>query len=230
MAHRFSPRAFTLIELLVVIAIIALLVGILLPALGKARNSARLTQSMSNVRAIATATETYRTDHKSSVPYQVPAGRVPATWSYGGKCTNIYWATQSGGAYDFAPATRPLNPYIYPEIRFETGVSTTYRTTLELPVFKSPGDKATHQRDFPNPTPSITAYDDVGSSYQYNGRWYNYVDNTSLQNWSPYSFRLCKAFGKMCDSSLVNTSTFVMYHDQAADVLSNDTAGRSFRT
>ncbi|MEZ6172512.1 MAG: prepilin-type N-terminal cleavage/methylation domain-containing protein [Phycisphaerales bacterium] len=55
-------RGFTLIELLVVVAIIALLIGILLPALGEARRQAKLALSMSNIKQMGVATANYASD------------------------------------------------------------------------------------------------------------------------------------------------------------------------
>ena len=56
---RPAHKAFTIIELLVVVSIIALLVGILLPAIGKARDQAKLTISQSNLRNLAAAHASY---------------------------------------------------------------------------------------------------------------------------------------------------------------------------
>src|SRR5262245_57067971 len=64
-------RAFTIIELLVVISIIALLIGILLPAIQKARDTAKVSESMSNLKNLATAAQGYSAewnDRQFTVP------------------------------------------------------------------------------------------------------------------------------------------------------------------
>ncbi|MBL9001085.1 MAG: type II secretion system protein [Phycisphaerae bacterium] len=62
--RRESARGFSLIELLVVIAVIALLIGILLPALGKARGAGRRIKCQSQMRQLATAVTAYSLSNK----------------------------------------------------------------------------------------------------------------------------------------------------------------------
>jgi len=77
-------KGFTIVELLVVVAIIALLIAILLPAVGKARDAALVTQSLGNLRNLAAANATYGADWGDRQFTAVPddAGL------YGGNCAN----------------------------------------------------------------------------------------------------------------------------------------------
>ena len=72
--RRSSKSGFTLVELLVVIAIIAILVALLLPAINAAREAARRTQCINNVRQVCVALANHESTH-GSFPSGLPSCR-----------------------------------------------------------------------------------------------------------------------------------------------------------
>lgn len=92
-----APRsaAFTLIEVLVVVAIIALLISILLPSLAQARESARTSLCLANLKQLAGATQMYTNDGKGQLPGPVHFLLFRETtryWVNGGDARGLDWA------------------------------------------------------------------------------------------------------------------------------------------
>ncbi len=87
-----KTRAFTLIELLVVIAIIAVLMGILLPAMSRVREQARMQSCGSRVRQHVLAMTMYAGDNDSKLPLPLTAGN----WLWDVGCTTVNYMLNTG--------------------------------------------------------------------------------------------------------------------------------------
>jgi prepilin-type N-terminal cleavage/methylation domain-containing protein len=157
-------RAFTLVELMVVISIIALLVGILLPAISRARDNAKIGQSKSNIRNVKAASDLYELDHNgmpwTGAPENLASG-PDGTWtglsiqaainqwagrywsgsqgSAGQKFTilpGIQACEQDGGVHWFTFDADHIVPYTYGE-----GLTTSARGFTRLGTWRFPNSR-----------------------------------------------------------------------------------------
>jgi prepilin-type N-terminal cleavage/methylation domain-containing protein len=123
MNRRWTPvpprRGFTLIELLVVIAIIAILAAILFPVFAKAREKAKQSTCISNMKQIGIAMQTYVSDWDEKFPLWSPPGHPEQWWSLEDYFTttnnpfnNSIDITKDGGIWQNATISHQLDPYI----------------------------------------------------------------------------------------------------------------------
>ncbi len=233
-------NGFTLVEAATAVVIVGLLLVVLFPMAGRARNGDGYSVSKFNLSRIMAATIQYCADHAGRVPLRAcgySGGQLTGgwdTWNVGGKNCRLFW---SGQVFDEPAYCRFLNPYLYtarivkPNGYINTGSGATWtfvhgtptaqqRDRMEIPVFQSPGDIGSYQSSWPNPTPGISSYDDVGTSYHANMKWWGAPGMPTGSFNAQYNGgvdRINLAFAGA-------NPNFVFMHDQTADVVANHTA------
>jgi len=171
-------RGFTLIELLVVIAIIAILIGLLLPAVQKVREAANRAQSSNNLKQMTLATINYADQHQGTLP--------PLS---GNNPTNVSWSTNhySGTLlFHILPQMEQENLQVKSFVWNSDGAGgwsgniPVYRTTASgaagVKAYRANGD----------PTDGVNP---LNTSYMINGRAFGDVDNNGgVNSGTPHKF------------------------------------------
>ncbi|TWT43774.1 hypothetical protein RAS1_01730 [Phycisphaerae bacterium RAS1] len=172
--------AFTLVELLVVIAIVALLMAMVLPSMGRAREQARRTVCLANLHTLGQASQAYAAEEPIELLIPIHAAMVSplpaddywlrrcAMWfSYGGRSASEPFLTPAGprrldSSLGWAAGGRPINRYVYSKGVMEDDKA--------LRAFLCPSDRGYPESEQIDDAPIENAgrrcYDTIGNSYR----------------------------------------------------------------
>jgi prepilin-type N-terminal cleavage/methylation domain-containing protein/prepilin-type processing-associated H-X9-DG protein len=178
--------AFTLVELLVVIAIIAILAAMLLPALERAKERAKIATCAGNLRQIGLGVHLYADNNDGALP----RCNVGSLWMNGGP---------PGENAAYSLANRPLNVYV--------------GSGLDKPMkdaWRCPADRGNRIYGAGAPPFDVSFFRGAGSSY-----FYHELNqfNPYGGDWSRGGFKLTD-FARSSEAFLFGDSTAVVYHDQ----------------
>jgi len=184
-----GKNAFTLVELLVVISIIALLLSILLPALNKAKEQAKLAVCLSNMKQIGYAFKVYMQDNENRFPYNDEGGYFEsgdAEFGYGG-------GEQHLGAM-LTDLPDPEDRMLYPYAK-------------EPDAFFCPADNG--ENLLPMEWWKPTTFYAMGASYRYNyNPWDNPLRGGGLAEWY--------GIANQKESWAPHPSRYIMLHEPPA--------------
>ena len=162
-SHRYRT-AFTLVEVLVVIGIIVILIGLILPAIGSVRATARAGASQSNMKQWGVGTVAYTSLNKDRLPWE-------------GLADTDQFAINLQAKQFWANAVPPLvDGPSYREVVNAANTNQTGVPTLENSIFVDPA--ATPQDGAPWPFPDPNA----PNGGQFSAFYFNYVPNSQLNN------------------------------------------------
>jgi prepilin-type N-terminal cleavage/methylation domain-containing protein/prepilin-type processing-associated H-X9-DG protein len=119
--RRGIRRAFTLVELLVVIGIVALLISILLPSLNRAREAARRTQCLSNLRSVGQMLNMYANQFDGQVPIGFSGGSTKKTFQ-----NNYFMSRKSSSPSPGLPVRYVALGLLYPANLISEGEGTVF--------------------------------------------------------------------------------------------------------
>jgi len=109
LSAEYGGRGFTLIELLAIVSVLGILMALLFPVLGRARQMAHQSACLSNLRQLGTAMALYLDDHRGTYPWQTGPRFQPSTTADVGLARDD--PSDRSNRWDAAPVRAALTPY-----------------------------------------------------------------------------------------------------------------------